>query len=205
MERKGFESIIQDHNRGIWITTVGWARVPDSDQGEVGMPSIYLIIIINLETCSLADFVILLVFVYCFKYRFHERWLFVSDSAAESMCINYWVYYGLNVVFVCFHFTSHYLISIIQTWLRGSNALNACHIGQWQWQWQWKHIYCHELQQTKCTRNITNDQLFHRKNTLSHKLSESMAKGAGSRRLWVPISVIHYSLLGCDQKQNSAE
>ena len=51
---------------------------------------------------------------------------------------------------------------------------------QWQWQWQrqWKHVYCHELQQTMCTRTITNHQLFHTAySTHNDKLSKSMSKG----------------------------
>ena len=32
---KGYESIIHDHERDLWVSMVGWVDVPDSDRGEV--------------------------------------------------------------------------------------------------------------------------------------------------------------------------
>ena len=34
MERKGFESIIHDHDCDLWVTMVGWMNVPYSDWGD---------------------------------------------------------------------------------------------------------------------------------------------------------------------------
>ena len=39
MERKGYELIIHDHDRDLWVTTVGWVDVPDSGCGDSRCPS----------------------------------------------------------------------------------------------------------------------------------------------------------------------
>ena len=35
MEWKGCESIIHDHDSNLWVTTMGWVGVPDSDWGDL--------------------------------------------------------------------------------------------------------------------------------------------------------------------------
>ena len=34
MERKGYESIIHDHDHDLWVTMVGWVDVSYSDWGD---------------------------------------------------------------------------------------------------------------------------------------------------------------------------
>ena len=34
MEQKGCESIIQYHDRDLWVNIVGWADVQDNDRGD---------------------------------------------------------------------------------------------------------------------------------------------------------------------------